>query len=54
MHGDPDALAPAASPHGRAGSSYYMATPREKDPIMAIQVSLSSQRHRAPSALGAN
>lgn len=50
MHGDPDALAPAASPHGRAGSSYDMATPREKDPIMASQVSLNSRRRRAPSA----
>lgn len=44
---DPDALAPAASPHGRAGS-YNLATPPEKDPLIAIRVSLNHRRCCVP------
>lgn len=51
---DPGVLAPAASPHGRAGSSYTMASPPEKDPLIAIQVSLNQGRCSAPSAHDTN
>lgn len=44
---DPDALAPAASPHGRAGSS-NPATPPEKDLLIAIQGSLSHRKMPRP------